>query len=63
MLERAADGAAVLWIGAELDELFDVAGEVLVVAGGRLSDPFRPPYDRHAIGLAMAGERPLDEAS
>ena len=56
VLERATSGAAVLWMGAELDELFDVSDEVLVMAGGRLVGPFRPPYDRSEIGLAMSGE-------
>jgi ABC-type uncharacterized transport system ATPase subunit len=59
VLERAASGAAVLWMGAELDELFDVSDEVLVMAGGRLVGPFHPPYDRSEIGLAMSGEATL----
>ena len=52
----ANEGAAVLWIGAELDELLAVADRIVVLAGGRLLGPFLPPYDRGAIGLAMAGE-------
>ena len=56
VLERASDGAAVLWIGAELDELFEVSDELLVMAGGRLVGPFHAPYDRGAIGLVMSGE-------
>lgn len=58
VLDRASAGAGVLWVGAELDELFDVADELLVAVGGRLVGPFHPPYDRHAIGLVMAGELP-----
>ncbi len=51
----ADDGAGVLWIGAELDELLAVADRIVVLAGGRLLGPFFAPYDRAAIGLAMAG--------
>ncbi|TWF75825.1 nucleoside ABC transporter ATP-binding protein [Pseudonocardia hierapolitana] len=55
ILAAAADGAAVVWFGAELDELFAVADRLVVLAGGRATEPFTPPYDRGAIGLAMAG--------
>ncbi len=54
LVARAADGAAVLWIGAELDELVPVADRIFVLAGGRLVGPFLPPHDRGAIALAMA---------
>ncbi len=63
VLERAAAGAAVVWMGSELDELFEVADEILVASGGRLVGPFHPPYDRLAIGLAMTGEEHLEVAS
>ena len=56
LVECANQGAAVLWIGAELDELLAVADRLVVLTGGRLRGPFFPPYDRAAIGLAMAGE-------
>jgi simple sugar transport system ATP-binding protein len=55
ILAAAADGAAVVWFGAELDELFAVADRLVVLAGGRVTEPFTPPYDRGAVGLAMAG--------
>jgi general nucleoside transport system ATP-binding protein len=55
ILAAAADGAAVVWFGAELDELFAVADRLVVLAGGRATEPFTPPYDRGAVGLAMAG--------
>jgi ABC-type uncharacterized transport system ATPase subunit len=55
ILAAAADGAAVVWFGAELDELFAVADRIVVLAGGRATEPFTPPYDRGAVGLAMAG--------
>jgi ABC-type uncharacterized transport system ATPase subunit len=52
---QAEQGAAVVWIGAELDELFAVADRIVVLAGGAISGEFLPPYDRPAIGLAMTG--------
>jgi general nucleoside transport system ATP-binding protein len=55
ILAAAAAGAAVVWFGAELDELFAVADRLVVLAGGRATEPFTPPYDRGAVGLAMAG--------
>jgi general nucleoside transport system ATP-binding protein len=58
ILAAAADGAAVVWFGAELDELFAVADRLVVLAGGRATEPFTPPYDRGAVGLAMAGGHP-----
>ena len=53
LLIRSAEGAAVLWIGAELDELFAVSDRILVLANGGVSGTFQPPFDRAAIGLAM----------
>jgi hypothetical protein len=32
-----------------------VADRLVVLAGGRATEPFTPPYDRGAVGLAMAG--------
>ena len=57
IVSQAEAGAAVVWIGAELDELFAVADRVVVLAGGGISGEFDPPFDRSAIGLAMAGVR------
>jgi len=55
LVAAATAGAAVLWIGAELDELLAVADRIEVLYAGRLFGPFEPPFDRAAIGLAMAG--------
>ena len=55
LLEFADRGGAVLWVGAELDELLEVADRIVVAFHGRLSDPFVPPYDRRRVGLAMGG--------
>ena len=56
LVERAAGGAAILWIGAELDELFAVSDRIVVLADGRVAGEFGPPFDRAAIGLAMTDE-------
>ncbi len=56
LVERAVQGAGVLWIGAELDELFAVADRLFVMSDGELVGPFAAPFDRLSIGLAMAGD-------
>ncbi|MGB3733498.1 MAG: ATP-binding cassette domain-containing protein, partial [Ilumatobacter sp.] len=53
IVTRASNGAAVLWIGAELDELFAVSDRILVLADGRITGEFTAPFDRERIGLAM----------
>ena len=52
----AADGAAVVLISQDLDELFALAHRIAVIAGGRLS-PARPVEELTAerIGLEMGG--------
>lgn len=55
LIDFAADGGAVLWISADLDELLDTADRVMVAFGGRLVGPFPRPFDRRRIGLAMGG--------
>ena len=55
LLEFADRGGSVVWIGAELDELLEVADRIVVAFHGRLSDPFLAPYDRRLVGLAMGG--------
>ena len=56
LISLAADGAAVLMISQDLDEIFAVADRVAVIARGRLA-PARPVADisRRDIGLLMAG--------
>ncbi len=56
LLDAAAQGAAVLLISEDLDELFALADRIGVMAHGRLRAP-RPTeaWDLRAIGLAMAG--------
>lgn len=56
LVRCAADDAAVLWMGAELDELLAVADRIVVLAGGAVTGWFTAPFDRERIGLAMAGD-------
>lgn len=56
LIERARAGGAVLWIGAELDELFAVSDRVVVLVDGRIAGEFLPPFVRAAIGLAMTDD-------
>lgn len=56
ILDLAAGGAGVLVISQDLDELFEVAGSIAVMAGGHLTHPH--PVDgltREAVGLMMGG--------
>ena len=56
LVDLAAQGAAVLVISQDLDELFEFADRLAAIAEGRLS-PFEPVADtnRNAIGLKMSG--------
>ena len=59
LIELAANGAAVLVISQDLDELFEISSRIAVIAEGRLSPPL--PVDEltvEAIGLAMGGHAP-----
>jgi len=55
LLDAAARGAAVVWMGAELEEVLAVSHRVIVLSHGRLTGTFSPPFDRQAIGRAMGG--------
>jgi general nucleoside transport system ATP-binding protein len=58
LLDLRDKGAAILVISEELDELFDIADRIAVIAGGRLSEGVaRNATDRDQIGLAMTGGR------
>ena len=63
LVARAEEGAAVLWIGAELEELFAVSDRIVVLAGGRFTGEFTAPFDRQKIGRAMtdtSGAAPVE---
>ncbi|MFV1962245.1 MAG: ABC transporter ATP-binding protein [Acidimicrobiia bacterium] len=55
LLDMTSGGSAVLWASADLDELLAVADRIMVMFSGRIAGEFEPPFDRAAIGLAMAG--------
>lgn len=55
VLAAADDGAAVVWMGAELEEVLAVSHRVIVLSRGRITGVFERPFDRSAIGLAMGG--------
>jgi general nucleoside transport system ATP-binding protein len=56
LLDLRDKGAAILVISEELDELFEIADSIAVIAGGRLSEAVvRNATNRDQIGLAMAG--------
>jgi general nucleoside transport system ATP-binding protein len=47
------DGAAVLLISEDLDEVLRLADRIGVMADGQIVAEFTPPFDRQAIGQAM----------
>jgi simple sugar transport system ATP-binding protein len=64
LLDLRDRGAAIVVISEELDELFDIADRIAVLAGGRLTEA--APVDevsRDEIGLAMAGQQSAQEVA
>jgi ABC-type uncharacterized transport system ATPase subunit len=57
LVRAAADGAAVLVISADLDELMDIGHRMVVLNEGRLTAEFdlSKPVDMAALGRAMTG--------
>jgi general nucleoside transport system ATP-binding protein len=51
--ESAAQGAAVLLISEDLDEVLELANRVGVMSAGRIVAEFEAPADRQAVGRAM----------
>ena len=57
LFTKAREGAAVLWISEDLDDLMSYAHRIAVLQGGRISGLFNPgQFDRLDIGRAMTGE-------
>ncbi|MAM00136.1 ABC transporter ATP-binding protein [Hydrocarboniclastica marina] len=57
LFAKAHDGAAVLWISEDLDDLMAYAHRIAVLQGGQISGMFDPrECDRLDIGRAMTGE-------
>ena len=61
MVDKRDEGAAVLIVSSELDEVLALADRVAVMFHGRLVGPFDMPISKEAVGLMMAGASP-DEA-
>lgn len=55
LLDMTAFGSAVLWVSADLDELLAVTDRIVVMYSGSIAGEFKQPFDRGAVGLAMAG--------
>ena len=55
LIDLARNGAAVLVVSDDLDELLEIADRIHVMFRGTLSTVQARPFDRHAIGLAMTG--------
>jgi ribose transport system ATP-binding protein len=49
MRTRAAEGAAILWVTTDFDELATMAHRILLCAGGRIAGTMAPPYSRDRI--------------
>jgi ribose transport system ATP-binding protein len=49
MRARAADGAAILWVTTDFDELATMAHRILLCAGGTIAGSLAPPYSRDRI--------------
>ncbi|HEX6952099.1 MAG TPA: sugar ABC transporter ATP-binding protein [Gaiellaceae bacterium] len=49
MRARAADGAAILWVTTDFDELATMAHRILLCSGGVIAGTMAPPYSRDRI--------------
>lgn len=57
LFAKAAEGAAILWISEDLDDLMAYAHRIAVIQGGEITGVFDPAEaDRYAIGRAMTSE-------
>jgi simple sugar transport system ATP-binding protein len=62
ILNQRDKGCGILYISTELEEIFKMSDEIIVLYEGRQYGPF--PYDRYnleTIGLMMAGSYPREE--
>ena len=58
LLEQREQGAAILLISEDLDELMELADKIAVMYEGEIMDILPPTYDNlEAIGLLMAGSK------
>ena len=49
------NGAGILLISSDLDELFDISDRVVVMLSGKIVGEFHAPYNLNAVGAAMTG--------
>jgi len=64
LIDLRNEGAAVLVVSEELDELFEICDRIIVIAGGRMSPSRRTAEtDMEEIGLWMSGMFPDEEAA
>jgi simple sugar transport system ATP-binding protein len=61
IVEQRDEGAAVLIVSSELDEVTALSDRVLVMFAGRIVGEFDPRVSKPEIGLAMLGSAPSDE--
>src|SRR5690606_10498275 len=56
LVDLSRDGAAVLVVSEELDELFEICDRLLVICNGRMSRSLtRTATNREEVGLLMTG--------
>jgi ABC-type uncharacterized transport system ATPase subunit len=61
LLASAAEGAAVLLVSEDLDELFDLSDRLVVMNRGRIAREFEPEgFVPDAVGAAMVGASRVD---
>jgi ABC-type uncharacterized transport system ATPase subunit len=60
IVEKRDEGAAVLIVSSELDEVLALADRVAVMFHGRLMGPFDMPVSKDAVGRMMAGADPSE---
>jgi simple sugar transport system ATP-binding protein len=58
LVAKRDQGAGVLIVSSELDEVLALADRVAVMFAGRLVGPFPMPLSKDVIGLMMAGVPP-----
>ena len=56
LVDQAREGAAVLVISQDLDEIFEIADRITVISRGTLSETYpADSIDRERIGMLMSG--------
>jgi simple sugar transport system ATP-binding protein len=60
IVEERDQGAAVLIVSSELDEILALSDRILVIYGGRIAGQFTPDATATEIGLAMLGSQADD---